>query len=494
VELRQRLLLSALLGLASVLLPVVPRAAEPGTSGASFEQLAKLAAQGARVSAAVWDLDAGRPLAALEPDIRLTPASVSKIMVAAAALSTWPPDKTFRTELRSASAPRNGVLRGDLVVRGNGDATLDETTLWGLAAQLRSAGLKQITGRVVVERAPFGELECDTVDRCRALRRSARAYNAAPSAIGVNYGSWCIAVRGQDAGQPARVGGCASGELPIPLSGRVMSGAGGLTRIDRNTDESGDRIEVGGNIATGELRQVHRAMSDPALGAGRILRGILLQTGMQIGGDVETQLAVPAATQLLASVEGVLLQEQLGRMMRWSNNYIADVLTMDIALERNKVPPASLADASKVLSDFVRVARSALPTGPSAEGPLLESGSGLTTSNRLSAQDFIAVLSQQYRDSRRFPAFYGGFVVPRDAAFEFLQSGSDEWQDRVALKTGSLTEPVSVNAIAGYLRKKNGGWMAFAIIVNGSEHMPQMGRERAMGAARADLTALLKRY
>jgi D-alanyl-D-alanine carboxypeptidase/D-alanyl-D-alanine-endopeptidase (penicillin-binding protein 4) len=310
----------------------------------------------------------------------------------------------------------------------------------------------------------------------------------------VNYGSWCIAVRGQDVGQPARVGGCASGELPIGLSGRVMTATGGVPRIDRNTDDSGDRIEVGGTIASGEVRQVHRAMSDPALGTGQILRGILQQTGVDIGAGVETQLAVPGATQLLASVEGLLLQEQLDRMMRWSNNYIADVLTMDMALERNKASPASLADASKVLSDHVREARSVLPTGPSAGGPVMESGSGLTTSNRLSAQDFIAVLAQQYRDSRRFPAFYGGFVVPRDAAFEFLQSGSDEWQDRVALKTGSLTEPVSVNAIAGYLRKKNGGWMAFAIIVNGSERMPQVGRERAMGAARADLTALLKRY
>jgi D-alanyl-D-alanine carboxypeptidase/D-alanyl-D-alanine-endopeptidase (penicillin-binding protein 4) len=495
VELRQRLLLSTLLCLAAALRPAGTPAAEPvASTGAAFGQLSKLASQGARVSAAVWDLDSSRPLAMLEPETRLTPASVSKIMVAAAALATWPPDKTFRTELRSTRAPRDGVLQADLVVRGSGDATLDETTLWGLAAQLRAAGLKQITGRVVVERAPFGELACDTVDRCRALRRSARAYNAAPSAIGVNYGSWCIAVRGQDVGQPARVGGCASGELPIALSGRVMTASGGVPRIDRNTDDGADRIEVGGTIASGELRQVHRAMSDPALGAGKILRGILLQTGMVIGGDVETQLSVPAATQLLASVDGVLLQEQLGRMMRWSNNYIADVLTMDVALERGKVPPASLADASRVLSDLVRDARATLPAAPSAEGPLMESGSGLTTSNRLSAQDFIAVLAQQYRDSRRFPAFYGTFVVPRDAAFEFLQSGSEEWQDRVALKTGSLTDPVSVNAIAGYLRKKNGGWMAFAIIVNGSERMPQVGRERAMGAARADLTALLKRY
>jgi len=505
VELHQRLLLSALLCIAAALNPAVLAAAEPIVApGASLEQLTRLASQGARVSAAVWDLDNGRMLASLGPDTRLTPASVSKIMVAAAALSTWPPDKTFVTELRSAATPRDGVLRGDLVFRGSGDSTLDETTLWGLAAQLRAAGLRQITGRVVIERAPFGELGCDTVDRCRALRRSARAYNAAPSAIGVNYGSWCIAVRGQESGQPARVGGCASGELPIPLSGRVMTGNGGLPRVDRTTDDSGDRIDVGGSIASGELRQVHRAMSDPALGAGQILRSILLQTGVSVGGGVETTLSVAGATRVLASVESVPLQEQLDRMMRWSNNYIADVLTMNVALERNKSPPASLADASKVLGGMVREALVALPQIPAGtpgaareddpEGPLLESGSGLTTGNRLSAQDFIAVLAQQYRDSRRFPAFYGSFVVPRDAAFEFLQNGSEEWQDRVALKTGSLTEPVSVNSIAGYLRKKNGGWMAFAIIVNGSERLPQVGRERAMSAARSDLTALLKRY
>jgi len=155
----------------------------------------------------VWDLEGSTSLAALGADARLTPASLSKIMVPAAALSTWPPDKTFATELRATALPRDGQLRGDLVLRGSGDATLDETTLWGLAAQLRAAGLKQVSGRVVVERAPFGELGCDTLDRCRALRRSSRAYNAAPSAIGVNYGSWCIAVRGQASGQPAQVEG-----------------------------------------------------------------------------------------------------------------------------------------------------------------------------------------------------------------------------------------------------------------------------------------------
>ncbi len=85
-------------------------------------------------------------------------------------------------------------------------------------------------------------------------------------------------------------------------------------------------------------------------------------------------------------------------------------------------------------------------------------------------------------------------MVPRDAAFEYLQEGGADWQERVALKTGSLSEPYTVMGIAGYLRKKNGGWMAFAIIVNGSERLPQIARDRTLGAARNDLVTLLSKY
>ncbi len=484
MELRQRLLLSGLAWLAAT-----------AAAAADFENLSRLAAQGARVSAAVWDLDSDASLTQLQGAQRLTPASLSKIVIAAAALDAWAPDKTFATELRAASAPRSGTLHGDLILRGSGDATLDETTLWALAAQLRGAGIRRITGQLVVERAPFGELECDTIDRCGSLRRSNRAYNAAPSAIGVNYGSWCVSIRGGKPGEPATAGGCATGELPIALDGSVQTVAGnGSLRVDRSTDANGDRLRVGGTITQGELRQVHRAMSDPAAGAGLILRSILVQTGVVVEGRVETTAdAVSSAVQVLAHVDGLPLQEQIGRMMRWSNNYIADVLTMGVALERNKKPPRSLAEAAAVLVGLVRGA-STTPASAQSDEPIMLSGSGLTIENHLSALDFIGVLRREYRDSRHFPAFYGSLVVPRDASFDYLQNGNSDWLDRVALKTGSLSQPVSVNGIAGYLRKKSGGWMAFAIIVNGSDRLKQIGHERALSAARADLQALLARY
>jgi D-alanyl-D-alanine carboxypeptidase/D-alanyl-D-alanine-endopeptidase (penicillin-binding protein 4) len=345
---------------------------------------------------------------------------------------------------------------------------------------------------VLEERAPFGELRCDTVDRCAGMRRSSRAYNAAPSAIGVNYGSWCINVRAPAGATRAEVGGCASGTLPIPLTGSVRVANGGpALRIDRTTDAEDDRITVSGSIAPGTERTVHRAMSDPAAGTGLLLRSILIQAGVQVDGGAETTLRADAtAAHLLARVDSIPLQEQVGRMMRWSNNYIADVLTMGVALQARGSPPASLADASRELSALVRRADATSPD----VGLLIESGSGLTTSNRISAQDFVQVLRAGFRNPRRFPAFYGSFVVPRDASFDYLRTGNADWLDRVALKTGSLTEPVSVNGISGYLRKKNGGFMAFAIIVNGSERLRQVPHDTALAAARADLEAVLTRY
>ncbi|HYP79780.1 MAG TPA: D-alanyl-D-alanine carboxypeptidase, partial [Steroidobacteraceae bacterium] len=122
----QRLLLSGGLLLAAL-----------AAQAADFENLSRLTGQGALVSAVVWDLDSDRKLAELDAAQRLTPASLSKIVIAAAALDTWPPDTTFATELRAAVATQGETLPGNLVLRGSGDATLDETTLWALAAQLR---------------------------------------------------------------------------------------------------------------------------------------------------------------------------------------------------------------------------------------------------------------------------------------------------------------------------------------------------------------------
>jgi D-alanyl-D-alanine carboxypeptidase/D-alanyl-D-alanine-endopeptidase (penicillin-binding protein 4) len=182
-------------------------------------------------------------------------------------------------------------------------------------------------------------------------------------------------------------------------------------------------------------------------------------------------------------------------MLRFSNNYIADVLTLDIAASTAAPPPQHLATAADALVQFMsRVESGARTSDRSALPPPLTSGSGLTLENRLSANDLTALLAYQYHDSRHFPAFFGALTVPRDAPFEFLRGGNNAWLDRVALKTGSLNEPVSVCGVAGYLRKRDGGWIAFAAIVNGSAERTHIPIDTAIRAAESDVEDILARF
>lgn len=459
---------------------------------ADFPALGALESSGARVTAAVIDLDTGKPLERRNADLRLSPASVTKLVTAAAALETWPADKVFLTRV-SATAPvsAGGLLDGDLVIHTEGDSTLDHSALWSLAAQIRAVGVRRVTGEIKVSTAPFGPLGCETKDRCDALEKSSTAYNAPLAAIGSDYGNWCIDIKPVSVGTPATITGCGGMALPIPVEGTINTVASkgrNTFWADRFTVAAqGDVLRVGGDLPQGAPQNLYRAMSNPPLGLGMLLRETLKVVGIEVVGSPRV-IATPApgGSIEIARVDGLLLKEQLGRMLRFSNNYIADSLTLNIgAVATNKA--GTLADSARSLSNYMqRVAPQVLPA------PLF-SGSGLTPENRLSAAELTAMLGSVYRDPVRFPALYGGMVVPRQAPFAFLRQGSKDWMERVALKTGTMNDPVSVCGVAGYLRKKDGGWMSFAILVNGGTGYKHVPLYKSMEAIRKDIESILQR-
>ncbi len=482
-------------GLAAALLSIALAVGTP--AHAAFRALAALQADGAAVTASALDLQSGKMIEQFDADTRLTPASLTKLATAAAALETWPADKMFTTRLLSTARVAGGELEGDLILQGAGDPSLDDHSLWALAAQLRGAGVTRVRGRLIVAPAPFRAESCETQDRCEALRESDKAYNAPLAAIGVDFGTWCVLVRPTLPGAAALVDGCDVSKLPLKVDGIVKTvRAGGRQSlwIERVTDASGDRLRVGGEVPVGDPQRVYRAMSDPARGIGLLLCQSLREIGVAVEGPVIVSAEpLPAHVEVLASTEGLSLREQLGRMLRFSNNYIADVLALDVAASVSEQPTLRLSDAGRVLADFL--AHLEPPGhGRTGAGPLILSGSGLTPQNRLSASDLVGLLAHEYHDARRFPAFYGSLVVPRDAPFEFLRNGSAAWLDRVALKTGTMENPYSVCGIAGFLRKHDGGWIAFAEIVNGTDRLRHVPLGKALDAERADIEALLARY
>ena len=259
--------------------------------------------------------------------------------------------------------------------------------------------------------------------------------------------------------------------------------------VDRRTYEGEDRLMVGGSVPTGEPQIEYRAMSEPARGAALLLRETLRTAGMRVQGNARvTTSTVPLRAVEVARIDSLPLREQLGRMLRFSNNYLADVLTMNLAASRGE-STITLADASQGLAQHV-----ALGGVGRGEPPLLYSGSGLTPENHISASEMAAMLAMEHRNAANFSSFYGSLVVPRYSPSRGIRNGSENWLDRVAMKTGTMSEPVSVCALAGYLRKKDGGFIAFAIMVNGGPQLTRVPHYKAMEAIKADIDALLLLY
>jgi len=473
------------------LAPLAPAAAD-------WHALTGLEQTGARVSASAIDLSDNKVIQQLHADVRLTPASLTKLVVAAAALDSWPADKMFETEVVAAAPPSNGRIAGDVFLVGAGDPSLTGQNLWALAAQIKGAGVTSVAGRLVVMPAPFASVECETKDRCDAAKISDSAFDAPLASIGIDFGTWCIEVRATAVGQAAAIIGC-SAQLPMTIQGAVTTSAAAkktTLRVERLTSADGvDSLRVGGTVPVDSSQRVYRAMSNPALGVGMLLKATLDDMGINVAGDVTVRDGAPPKNAVvLAQTEGLALKEQLGRMLRFSNNYIADVLTLTLAAATDDTPPTTLSAASGTLAAFMMRTQKRSKT-PYATPPILHSGSGLTPENQLSANDLVGLLSNEYRDTRNFGAFYGGLVVPRQAPFVFLRGGSNGWLDRIALKTGTMNEPHSVCGVAGYLRKKDGGWIAFAIIVNGgATRMKHVPLYKAMEAIRSDIEKLLARY
>ncbi|MBZ9559204.1 MULTISPECIES: D-alanyl-D-alanine carboxypeptidase/D-alanyl-D-alanine-endopeptidase [unclassified Modicisalibacter] len=457
---------------------------------AGFDHVARLADQGYRIGAQARLLDSGEVLAEIDPQRSLAPASVSKLYMAAAALDRWGPQHRFTSRLVSTGAvDSRGVLHGDLVFEGGGDPALVSEDLWRLIQRLRQQGVESVKGQLVVSQWRFGPVECVTTDRCRAESRADNAYSALLSAAAVNYGSWCLNVLpGHTVGGEARILSCDTVKPTTRIDNHVTTVAeGGDTRLDaeRVTDAQGDVLVVRGKIAQGTYpRAIYRASSDPAEQTAQTLLAMLGRAGIEVsGGAAVSRTQPPVAATRLAAVDGKPLQELLLRTLNYSNNFMADTLSLDLV----DTPRASLPEGGAAVAAFAE----SLP----GHGPLtLKSGSGLTTENRTTAQGVNTLLAAMYQRPALFPTFVAGLQLPVNGPMRFIRRGDPLFQDHVMLKTGTLNQPFAVRALGGYFRTRSGRWGSFSVLVNGTASTPYLSWSKVLDPVAEDLAAMIRAY
>ncbi|GGX74133.1 D-alanyl-D-alanine carboxypeptidase/D-alanyl-D-alanine-endopeptidase [Massilia dura] len=120
-----------------------------------------------------------------EADQPMLPASTMKVITAVVALEQLGPAFRGRTELRSKGDIVNGVLKGDLLVRGGADMDLNEDTLRHLLEDLRARGVQRIAGDLVLDRQLFQPPRED-IGKPRFDESPEARYNVVPDALLLN--------------------------------------------------------------------------------------------------------------------------------------------------------------------------------------------------------------------------------------------------------------------------------------------------------------------
>ena len=104
------------------------------------------------ISIYIRDINADKPLLSHNADVQRNPASTMKLLTTFAALKELGPSFTWRTEAWARGTLKDGVLDGDLIIKGYGDPFLIHERYCKFIYNLYAKGLKTIKGNIIIDK------------------------------------------------------------------------------------------------------------------------------------------------------------------------------------------------------------------------------------------------------------------------------------------------------------------------------------------------------
>ena len=419
------------------------------------------------IGVVVLPLAAGKPLWAHRANVPMQPASTIKLLTSAVALDRLGPHHRGYTELRSAAPQQGDLLQGDLVLRGGADPELGLPQLWALLAELRWAGVRELGGDIILDRQLFRPARSDIgvppFDQAPQFQ-----YNMIPDALQLAGNLVTLELAADTTTLRARL-------LP-PLDQTELVNS--MTLIDgacQDWDESTPwqtplttrqgplvRIELRGNFPRGCTKRAELQLMDRNDLAERLLRHAWASLGGSWSGQVREGPA-PEGTRLLARREARPWGEVLRHMNKTSDNPETRLLYLSLGLagmasEPNKTTAELAAREVRRWFDEHRI-----PTA----GLVLDNGSGLSRSERITPMQLARVIQQALR-GRYAPELLMSLPLAGVDGQRFKESPTE---GRARLKPGGLR---NVGSLAGVVEDADGKpWVMVAIV---NHEQPRRGR------------------
>ena len=412
----------------------------------------------AHVSIVVQDAARPAPMFTLNAGRPRSPASVMKLVTTWSALNLLGPDYRWRTEAWLDGPLEDGVLHGNLIVKGYGDPAITVEQLQAFVASLCASGLDAIDGDLVVDRSFF---RLPPFDPGAFDSEPGKPYNVGPDALLVNFKA--IHVTLAPSADGAGVAVTMEPDLTAVTIARTPSLAPSAEcgdwreRAGLVIDDRGDRatLDFGGSYPAncGE-RDWWISVLDHEHYIGGAFAWAFRAAGGRFDGGVREGRA-PIGVAPFATLMSPPLYDVVADINKYSNNVMAQQLFLTLATTIGP-PPATYPGAIRAVRHYLASAKLALP------GLVVVNGSGLARRGRLTAAGLNRLLVAASRSGLR-DAFANTLPVAATDGTLARRFRDDRVAGQAVLKTGTLDD---VRAIAGYVIDADNRWFSVVALVN----------------------------
>lgn len=379
----------------------------------------------------------------------LIPASISKLLTSYSVLKNIDLTQKFKTELYYDGK--------NLYLKGGGDPSFVSENLWYLVNEFTRQKIGMIAGDIVVDDFYFDDVR---FDNSREAARVDRSYDAPVGAMSFNWNSVNIFVKaGERVNESAEVVLDPENSY-FTLVNRTTTKALKLSReliIDIN--QKSRTITVTGDVLKGGIEKAYfKNVADPNMWAGENLKAFLAQRNIAVKGKIKHG-KTPTKAEKLVTFESKNLSLILADMNKFSNNYVAEMLTKNMAALNGEIP-ATLATGVKVIQKDLK------ELGLGKDDVKIFNPSGLTRDNLLSAHGMNTVLKAMQNDFRYFPTLLESLPISAIDGTMKKRLKNTNAAGFVRAKTGYLDGVVT---LAGYAGQKDGDIYRFAFLYNGPQ-------------------------
>lgn len=429
--------------------------------------------------ALVIDLNTGDTLYTRNEKLSMMPASNNKLYTTAAALDLLGPDFRYETPYYTDGPVQNGVLRGNLIVRGSGDPSIgsryDETdptaAFRAIAGHLKSKGIRLIQGNVIGDDDLFDD---DLLGVGWSWDDEPYYYSAQISPLSFYDNSVQFIQEGDRIGQPARLRWSPQTAYIDVVNKTVTVHPDSSFENEFERPPGTNRIAVHTEIEADRIDTTYIAVFNPTRYFVHILREVLIEEGISVRGDALDidDLAIKPDYDSGTLVKlGSLTSPSLGVIIQTLNkesqNLYAELVLRTIGLHRPVADPDLEPGSAEmgVAASMETFVRARMDTSRIQ----MVDGSGLSRMNLVTP----AMTGHLLKFMWTHPS-----ASVRQAFYESLPIGGVDGtlEDRfkmgagfrnVRAKTGTLT---GASSLSGYVYSHAGTPLLFVLMCNNYTH------------------------